>query len=122
MMGTFKCDNCQFATSDENQMSQIKDIWERVDPGGIMPSGECPHCNALMYVDNLATRRKHAANCLVDAIEGLLPLAEEGLRNIESDMRDNVEGAKQSYLDGCEVIDLVLELLGTVKPTQDCPA
>jgi len=30
-------------------MDEIHDIWERVEPGEVMPSGECPDCGALCY-------------------------------------------------------------------------
>ena len=43
-----RCDNCQKVTSDED-LNSVNDIYERVDPGGVMPSGECPHCGCLAY-------------------------------------------------------------------------
>jgi hypothetical protein len=42
------CDNCE-RTWDDDELQQICDMWERVEPGGIMPSGQCPECGALCY-------------------------------------------------------------------------
>lgn len=44
-----RCDNCNH-TVDAGMEAEIKgDIWQRIDAGGIVPSGECPECGALMY-------------------------------------------------------------------------
>lgn len=43
-----KCDNCSEVHYDHN-LNVVKDIFQRVDPGGVMPSGECPSCGALCY-------------------------------------------------------------------------
>jgi hypothetical protein len=55
-----RCDNCQKVTSDED-LNSINDIYERVDPGGVMPSGECPHCGCLAY----PIVRKKQQRCIV---------------------------------------------------------
>ncbi len=43
-----KCDNCtgEFYTP---QLNPIQDYDQRVEPGGMTPSGECPNCHALCY-------------------------------------------------------------------------
>jgi hypothetical protein len=45
-----RCDNCG-AIWDRDELRDIHDFWERVEPGGIMPSGQCPNpdCRALCY-------------------------------------------------------------------------
>lgn len=45
-----KCDNCGKVYS-EDDLKVVRHLHERVDPGGIMPSGECPNseCGALCY-------------------------------------------------------------------------
>lgn len=43
-----KCDNCGWTGADSG-MANIKDFFQRVEPGGIVPSGECPDCGALCY-------------------------------------------------------------------------
>lgn len=46
-----KCDNCETVLTDEQLVSKFPDIegiFERLEPGGTVPSGECP-CGALAY-------------------------------------------------------------------------
>jgi hypothetical protein len=47
---TNTCDNCGNVWPDENLM-MVRDLETRVDPGGEMPSGECPECGCLCYLD-----------------------------------------------------------------------
>ena len=46
--GLHRCDNCR-AVCKAKKLKNIKDIFQRVAPGGIVPSGECPKCGALCY-------------------------------------------------------------------------
>lgn len=48
LKGEHGCDNCSlvFAGSD---VEPITDFFQRVEPGGIVPSGVCPKCGALCY-------------------------------------------------------------------------
>ena len=52
----YTCDNCGRNYEDEKQLRQlfpnISGILERVEPGGVVPIGECPHCCALVYPAN----------------------------------------------------------------------
>lgn len=43
-----ECDNCleEWTTDD---LLPVKDLAQRVDPGGRMPAGECPDCGCLCY-------------------------------------------------------------------------
>jgi hypothetical protein len=41
-----RCQDCQWK-GDEADCDAIEDIFERVDPGEPMPSGQCPKCGAL---------------------------------------------------------------------------
>lgn len=43
-----KCDNCGLISA-EDQLDMVRDYHERVDAGGVAPSGECPDCGALCY-------------------------------------------------------------------------
>lgn len=43
-----ECDNCGAVLQDE-ELAEILDYFERVEPGGTVPSGECPNCHALCY-------------------------------------------------------------------------
>jgi len=42
------CDNCQgvYAT---DEIKPVKDLEQRIEPGCMVPSGECPKCGALCY-------------------------------------------------------------------------
>ena len=43
----WRCPNCGHACH-ERDATPISDIFERVEPGEIMPAGECPLCGALL--------------------------------------------------------------------------
>jgi hypothetical protein len=49
-LGDHECDDCG-ETYDEDDLNEIEDYHQRVDAGGIVPSGECPDadCGALCY-------------------------------------------------------------------------
>jgi hypothetical protein len=53
------CDDCGKSFAEE-ELDQIKHLTQRVDPGGPMPSGECPCCGALCYQKTLEPERKPA--------------------------------------------------------------
>lgn len=46
--GLHRCDNCGKVHTDET-LKIAKHLGERVEPGGVMPSGECKECGALCY-------------------------------------------------------------------------
>jgi len=43
------CDDCGWTGALE-ETQPIRDFWSRVEPGGIMPAGECPRCGVLAYL------------------------------------------------------------------------
>lgn len=43
-----QCQNCDWE-GDDGDCREIQNLSERVEPGEIMPSGECPECGALCY-------------------------------------------------------------------------
>lgn len=43
-----KCDNCGLVIH-KNNAEKIVNLAARLEPGGIVPAGECPYCEALMY-------------------------------------------------------------------------
>jgi len=48
------CDNCGRVWKTEDLASifpDIPDMTERLEPGNEIPSGECPHCHCLTYID-----------------------------------------------------------------------
>lgn len=44
------CDNCDWS-GDIDDLKPIKDIYQRVAPGEVMPAGECPECGCLAHVE-----------------------------------------------------------------------
>jgi hypothetical protein len=46
--GRHRCDNCNWEGGAE-ELKPIRDLASRLDPGGVVPSGECPECGALAY-------------------------------------------------------------------------
>ena len=47
-----RCQNCGWQGPDGSLKTPIPDIFQRVDPGEEMPSGECPDCGALCHIVN----------------------------------------------------------------------
>src|SRR5215475_4876883 len=45
--GWSKCNNCEWEGIPETGLSEVPDLLERIEPGEIVPSGECPECGAL---------------------------------------------------------------------------
>lgn len=51
----YACDNCDFTTdTDENFKSlyEVDSLAERLDPGCVVPAGECPECGAFVYIED----------------------------------------------------------------------
>jgi hypothetical protein len=48
MPNAHECDNCAEVWT-EGALTAIQDYFQRVEAGGIVPSGECPKCGALCY-------------------------------------------------------------------------
>jgi hypothetical protein len=44
-----ECQNCRRRFSESLLINPIPHFWERVSPGEIVPSGECPKCGALCH-------------------------------------------------------------------------
>lgn len=78
-----RCDDCGRVTAVDD-LNEPKRLTERLDPGGTVPAGECPHCGALAYpVDpsEELTCRTMGANLHMQRIEFealLAHLQEEG--------------------------------------------
>jgi len=43
------CANCHWAGEPSTAFPDIPDLCQRIEPGGEVPSGECPECGALCY-------------------------------------------------------------------------
>ena len=69
MLTVHQCDNCD-QYFDEDQLDPIRDLMQRVSPGELMPSGECPNpdCGALCHPKSLAL--KDALTLLFERLDG----------------------------------------------------
>jgi hypothetical protein len=47
-MTKVKCENCHW-TGDADDCGELQNIHERVEPGEIMPYGECPECGCVCH-------------------------------------------------------------------------
>jgi hypothetical protein len=74
-----KCDNCHW-TGGEADLMPIKDPSERLTPGGVVPSGECPKCGALAY--QIEKKRKTKQEKYVDCKGHICPYC--GSKDIEA--------------------------------------
>ena len=50
MIPTATCQYCRWNGPAE-RCGPLKNAWERVAPGAVMPVGECPECNASAFLD-----------------------------------------------------------------------
>ena len=46
--GRHTCDGCG-KTWNADKLLDFEDLMQRIEPGGMVPSGECPSCGALCY-------------------------------------------------------------------------
>ena len=46
---THTCDNCGKVYDDTDDLNTAENLNMRLEPGSIVPSGECPECGALCY-------------------------------------------------------------------------
>ena len=44
-----ECQNCGALYAHASETDAIDDIFQRVEPGEPMPSGQCLHCGALVH-------------------------------------------------------------------------
>ncbi len=56
---TDQCDYCGWKGIPKIELGDIPDLYERLDPGSIVPSGECPKCGALCYPITKPKPRPH---------------------------------------------------------------
>lgn len=66
-----KCDNCnkQFLIEElKKQWPEIPHLVERLDPGGVVPHGECPDCGALVYEHKEAMMRVMRCRVCADLV------------------------------------------------------
>ena len=44
-----RCDNCGGTFKPDELLAPPKNLWARLEPGDIVPDGECPKCGALYH-------------------------------------------------------------------------
>jgi predicted nucleic-acid-binding Zn-ribbon protein len=63
-----RCDNCGRTYADDSELARvypdIPDLLARIEPGGIVPYGECPSCGCLVYEEKAASEAA-THRCLV---------------------------------------------------------
>lgn len=45
-----ECGNCKWSGEPLIKLEDIPYLFQRIEPGGVVPSGECPECGALCYL------------------------------------------------------------------------
>ena len=46
-----RCQNCDW-TGTEDQTNELRDFWSRIEPGDVMPAGDCPACGSAAMLEN----------------------------------------------------------------------
>lgn len=64
------CANCQkrFPCGD---LDPVDDYWERIEPGTEAPSGQCPECGALCFLEQDALRA-HRVKIVIEVKDGMV--------------------------------------------------
>lgn len=95
-MSLCRCANCSHeCDSDDVDLAEIPDLWDRLDPGSEVPAGECPECGALTYlVENPDAKCSQRAfpkgtTYRIVKIELLVPTGAEDYMDLLSDFRDD---------------------------------
>lgn len=100
-----RCDNCGHETTDGRlkvRLEDIPDLAKRLDPGGVVPAGECPKCGALAYpirTDDLPASVRTTIEEVLHATKGHLKVicgdgrnltVYEGLQDVAGGMETSV--------------------------------
>jgi len=60
---TCKCDDCQWSGAMQHlgkQLDETPGLNQRLDPGSVVPAGECPKCGSFAY---LTGENFHGPDC-----------------------------------------------------------
>lgn len=86
-----RCDGCGKLWSPQD-VKNIRDLWERVQSGDIVPSGECPECDSLCYPlgeREFSILRMDEAKTLLELLDGRRPpKSEEEIRAVATLRKD----------------------------------
>jgi hypothetical protein len=100
-----RCDNCKQHFAEEDLINPIPDLQERLEPGSIVPSGECPLCGALCYPVNEPGHYQGAKET-ADTINALTQQPTTGLFET---FKNLLIGCGESWLDDDGVDEQVCE-------------
>jgi len=75
MIPTATCQYCNWQ-GPADQCGPLTNAWERVQPGDVMPAGECPECNASAMLEGPEGRPEDLRPTLVALMLGLNRLHE----------------------------------------------
>ena len=98
-----KCDNCATVFAVESELDHvfpdIPDLVNRLDPGGTVPSGECPHCGALIYLAPVRPAPRRLNDRVVITVRGGVAEVIACPENAVIEIRDyDTEGCDSSRL------------------------
>lgn len=66
-----ECDNCGWIGAEDELgcvLADMEDLFERIDPGCPVPSGDCPECGACAYPIDDNWRKHEAYPVLLNAL------------------------------------------------------
>jgi hypothetical protein len=84
------CDNCKREWKRE-MLCEVKDYFQRVEPGGVVPSGECPRCGALCYPksEQIEEREQRARRWFQEAVWIYPKEDEKFLELLKTNLKDH---------------------------------
>lgn len=81
------CDACDWK-GPAGHVHTIHDPEQRLEPGAVVPVGECPKCGVLAYLDEPTDRIRNAAPDLLSVLQEMLPRFSD-LRELGGFARDS---------------------------------
>lgn len=111
-----QCDNCgKICDAEDGALATIHRLWERLEPGGVVPSGECDVCGALVYpVRNEDADLRAAVGTLLEGLINKIFAIETNLAPLERRVGLDTEEAKTKSLEIIADIRLSIEKAKTL--------
>ena len=90
---THRCDNCGVLHTDKTliPLGDVKHLHERLDPGGTVPSGECPSCGAFCYPEPVLKLNEAHVRLTLDVTYS--DVGEGFKASIYDDLKNNIRSA-----------------------------
>lgn len=103
------CDNCNWTGKESTvgkDMMRMSRLWDRLEPGGEVPAGECPKCAGCVYLNASkdfedAYEEVRRWNEFVAALEALV--LSHAIAGINIEHEKYIEGLHNAYLSGGKV-------------------